>query len=173
MLGGEEAGVEAGADKHAAVGKDGHAVIGRLPEFVEEVGHAPVEVGESLAAGRRQVHVVVVPLLCVWALQVVVALHLPLAHVHLLQPVVEPGAGVAAVGGQTGGTGQRRGVYLVEGFVGREVLSGGGGLLFEGLCYGHVALPVAGAPGHVDAGMSDQYYFHGNVNIGCWAQTTR
>ena len=146
---GEEPGVDSGADEDSAVGEDGDAAVGLAAQLVEEAGHAAVDVAVALAARSRQVHVVVVPPAYggVLALDVVVEAVLPVAHIHLLQSVVEGGGGIAAGGGKQTGAGEWRGVHLVE-VDAVELAARDGGLLFKGVGHGDVCPAVAGAAGN-------------------------
>ena len=105
----EQTAVDAGTDKDTAMRKHGDTIVGTSFELVEKGRDATVEHGKTLAAGGFEVHIVFVPRkdMRVFAFDVIVAPHLPFAHVYLFEAVVERGGGVAAVSRQLAGTRQR------------------------------------------------------------------
>ena len=152
--------MDAGADEHPGMGKDGHSLVGLAFEFVKKCRHALVLLQEALASCRGLVDIIVVPFLQVRVPDFVIQLHFPLAHVHLQQPVVGHGIVITAVGGEFAGARQGRREDLVKRQKLLQRLASQLCLLLKGVAHGHVGLSVARALGHINAGMSNQEDFH-------------
>ena len=95
--------MDAGADEHPGMGKDGYALVRLALEFVKECRHTLVLLLETLSSCCGLVQIVVVPFLQMRVLDFVVELHLPLAHVHLQQAFVGFCVGVSAIGSKFAG----------------------------------------------------------------------
>ena len=159
----EQSGIYSATDKHSGMGKDGNAGIVFLPEFVEETSHTAVNIIKALAVGGTLVHVVFIPLLQVRVVYLVVAAHLPVAHVHLLQSVVLMRIVVTASLCQPHGTRERRREDGIEGLQPAQVFCRGASLVGKSVGKRHVAPTVACARSNAHARMSYHYYFHNSM----------
>ena len=77
-------------------------------------------------------HKVVIPLLQIGVLNLIKFLHLPVAHVHLLQSVIQGGRGKSAILRQASGTCERRGIDMVK-YLSLQVVLCDGRLLLKGV----------------------------------------
>lgn len=84
IFGWKQSGIDAGTKENAAVGEHYYTAVFFCTQLVEERGNAGIEVRISLATSGPEMHVVVIPHLEGIILYLVVTLHLPIAHVHLL-----------------------------------------------------------------------------------------
>ena len=150
------------------MGKNNHATVATNLQFVKECGHSFALHREALTVGRWQVQIVGVPLLQVRVANVIVALHLPVTHIHLQQPPVCCRIGKAAVGCQQSCSGEGRGEGSIGAVRFQQRIQRGLRLccfLLEGVSHADIGLSVAGAWRHMDTGVSDQDEFHGERNL--------
>lgn len=125
--------VDACTEKHATMGKNGHASERLLPQVVEKSRYARIELWKAFAVGGAHVHVVGIPALQIFVVDVFESAHLPVAHVHLFEAMVDDGMRVSAERGQSTSARQRRGEHCVEGPLRGEFLLCLGGFLRKGV----------------------------------------
>jgi hypothetical protein len=111
------------------------------------------------------VHEVLIPFFYIRVVDVVIAAHLPVAHVHLLQSLIQDGIRETAIGSELTGSGEGRGIGGIDVTIGDELSSRHFRLLFESVSDGYVAPSVAGTTGDINAGMSDEDDFHNATKV--------
>ena len=148
-------------DQNTAMREDCHMFIGLFPQFIQEVSHTVIYQAVALPIGSCEVHIILIPFPDggVFPFNIIIESHLPIAHVHLLQPVVNNRIGKTAEGSKLPGPCQRWREDTVERLP-CKVLFRFGSLLFKGGSNRNVAPSVAHSLGNIYRCMSDHGYFH-------------